>query len=339
MLLYHGDDRFAMVEAQKKLERELLDPAWRVFNFAELSGDTPLATVLEAVTTVPFGGGNRFVVVDGPAVLKGKSDDPGLDAFERQLKIGLPARAYLLFKLEKLDSRLKTVKTWLPFMRVTAFQTPAPWQMEEQLAEWVVARAKGYQRRIAPAAVTALLRATGGDRWRIDTELQKLALYTDHDNAIGVNEVARLVHAQEPDVFALTDALAKQSVGAALIALSHLRTTHVPLRILASVITLMRQWTQMKSLAEAGHSPVAIAKTLNLRSDFRVRKDLDNLSKWRASALAAALEHLLRCDLALKTGDWPTDLHALMMEQCVIGLLVDHAKSMPAEQPGRLPSA
>lgn len=319
--LFHGDDTYALNEAQQKLEASLLDPAWREFNRTALPGDTPVARIVEALVALPFGAGKRLVVVRDPAFLAGKSEDATLGALERLLETGVPDSAALLLITAKADSRLKLVKAIASAGTVREFAAAKPWQRAEQLRPWAEERLRGLGRSATPEALGLLVEATGGDRHRLGHELEKLSLYVAEGQRVDATAVRALVGGGEVEVFALTDALAAKDAAGALGALSKLLTTEHPLKVLAAVATIMRGWLRVKQLAAQGMSASAIAQALNQRSDFKIKKDLQLLRGWSVPQLEAAQGKLLALDLAVKSGQWPPDAHRTLWEKTVAEML------------------
>lgn len=319
--LFYGDDSYAVGEARQKLERELLDPSWREFNMTVLPGDAPARQIIEALLSVPFGGGNRLVVVKDPAFLAGKAEDPSVADLEAVLEQGLPDYAHLVLTSAKADSRLKLVKKLQKAGVVREFSTAKPWQLQEQLGGWIGEEVTKRQRRIAPDATAALLEATRGDRWRLLREIEKLTVYAPEGARITVEMVQEVVAGSETDVFALTDALAKKRHAEAWIALSKILTTDHPLKVLAAVATIMRNWLKLKQYAAQGMNASAIAQATGARSDFKIRKDLELIKAWRVPELEAAIALLGELDHALKTGAWPTEAQPILMEKAIAQML------------------
>jgi DNA polymerase-3 subunit delta len=319
--LFHGDDAFALAEARQKLEAKLLDPAWREFNLTALSSDTPIRKIVEALLAMPFGGGARLVVVKEPAFLAGKSEDPGLSELERVLDAGVPDSAALLLLATKLDGRLKLAKKIAEIGIVREFAQPKPWQVEEALGPWIEQLTNERQRRIAPDAVSALLAATGGDRYRVQREVEKLTTYVQEGARITTADVRALVAGGEVEVFALTEALARRQAGAALVALDRLLTGDHVLKVVAACATILRGWWRLKLLSEQGLQATAIAKETGARSDFKVRKDLEMLRGWQSSQLERALTEVLEVDLAIKAGRWTPEHHRVLMERAIANML------------------
>jgi DNA polymerase III delta subunit len=320
--LLHGDDAFAIAEARQRLEAKLLAPAWKDFNLTVLPPDTPVSKLLQSLLAVPFGAGSRVVVIKDPAFMSGKTEDPGIPDLEKLMEAGLPQGSDLVITSSKIDARLKLTKKILGVATVREYAQPKPWQVEEQLSPWVERLANDRQRRIKQDAVSALLAATGGDRYRIQREIEKLTTYAPEGTPITAEMVRTLVAGGEVEVFALTEALARRQAGPALVALDRLLTSDHALKVLAAVGTILRNWWKLKLLHEQGRSPNDIARETGQRSDFKVKKDLEMLRGWKAAELERALEAILEVDLAIKGGKWPPDAHQTLVERAIARMLI-----------------
>lgn len=319
--LFHGDDTYAVGEARKKLESELLDPGWREFNLTVLPADAPARQIVEALLAVPFGGGARLVVVKDPAFLASKAEDPSIADLETLFERGLPDYAHLVLTAPKADSRLKLVKKLQKTGVVREFSTAKPWQLQEQLGGWIGEEVQKRGRRIEPAATAALLEATRGDRWRLLREIEKLTVYAPEGARITAEMVREIAAGSEADVFALTDALARKQAAEAWQALSRVLTTDHPLKVLAAVATIMRNWLKLKQHAAQGMSAQAIAQATGARSDFKIRKDLELIRAWNVAELEAAIAVLGELDHALKTGAWPQEAQPILLEKAIAQML------------------
>ena len=168
--------------------------------------------------------------------------------------------------------------------------------------------------------MAALLEATGADRWKIQREIEKLAAAAPDGAPITAELVGELVTG-DVEVFALPNAIARKDLGQALVVLDKLLVGDHPLRVLATLTTMLRGYARIKALAERGLNATEIAKATGARSDFKVRKDLELLRKWKAAELAAALDVLLDVDLAIKEGRWPPDSHRILLERVVARMI------------------
>jgi DNA polymerase III delta subunit len=320
--LLHGDDGYALADARAKLEAKLIDPAWRDFNLTVLPSDTPGRKLVESLLAVPFGAGHRLVVVKDPAFLaSAKGEDASLADLEKLLETGLPDNTALLLMSTKLDARLKLTKKIMGLATVREFAEPKPWQVEERLGPWVETLVAAQQRRIAPDAASALLAATGGDRWRVQREVEKLTTYCPEGGRITLEMVTALVSGGDVEVFALTDALARKKAGDALVAVNKLLTSDHALKVLAAAVTVMRGWLKLKQFQARGMNAQAIASATNARSDFKIRKDLEAIKGWTAPQLERALGVLGELDVGIKSGKWPTEAHRVLWEKAIAQMI------------------
>lgn len=318
LYLFHGDDDFALESARRELEQRLLDPAWREFNLTVLPPDVPAGRLIEQLLALPFGAGKRLVVVKDAALLASREAGEGLEAF---LDAGLPEHAALLLTAAKIDGRLKLVKKLLAAAEVREFAKAKPWQLEEQLTPWVEAEVNRRKRRIAPDAAKLLVGATLGDRWRLTHEIDKLTTYASEGARIDLAMVQSLMASGEVEVFALTDALARKQPAEALEVLARLLDGEHALKVLAAVVTIVRGWLRLKRLAARGLGPSAIAQATGVRSDFKVRKDLELVRAWSVSELEHALVQLQALDAGVKSGEWASEHHRLLWEKTLVAML------------------
>src|SRR6185369_3331722 len=62
-IILAGEQEYRISKRVRALQKELVDPTWASFNFARL--DNPeLKQVIDAAATLPFGPGNRMVLID-----------------------------------------------------------------------------------------------------------------------------------------------------------------------------------------------------------------------------------------------------------------------------------
>lgn len=318
--LFHGDDAFALAAARQKLEAQVLDPAWKDFNLTALGPEASAGQAVAAAMTIPFGMGNRLVVVKDAPYLAGKTEDPGVADLEAMLEKGVPENAHLLFLSPKADSRLKLVKAIQAKGRTQEFGAANPFKLVEQLSEFVRGLAGERQRRIAPDAAATLIELTKGDKYRIQREIEKLAVAAPEGQPITVDLVRELVAGGDGEVFAITEAIARRDVGAAWVAFGRLPSNEHLLKSLAAVVSIMRNWAKMKGLQEQGLRPDAIAQALKAHP-FKIGKDLEALRGWKAAQLEAALDQLLEVDLGIKEGRWPPDAHRTLFERAIAKML------------------
>ena len=157
------------------------------------------------------------------------------------------------------------------------------------LPGWISQAARARRKQIAPPAARLLAEWVGADMARLDGEIDKLAIYVGDRKEISTEDVSAVaVAAAGVKPFALTNAIDRRNVRAALTTLSAMLTSRgEEIRTLG-----MLAWGVRKTLSSAGRS----ARADKARRDTR---------------------KLLAADLALKSGADPaTTMQLLVMNLC-----------------------
>ena len=156
VILYWGDDDFAIAKAVSKIQSGAIDPAWVSFNYEKISPDREDAAIaaLDAAMTPPFGTGKRLVwLVD--TTLMQQCSEQLLAELERTLPQVPATTILLLTSKNKPDGRLKSTKLIHKHANVQEFGLIPPWKTEE-LQQRVQIVAKELGLKIAPAAIELL---------------------------------------------------------------------------------------------------------------------------------------------------------------------------------------
>lgn len=314
--LVWGDDTHQQRQFEEALVSKVVDPGFAAMNLLVLDGEADASVVASASCTPPFGPGGRLVVVRGCRFFSGRKKEEKEEASEADVEAareadasplssvfeqGLPPNCHLLLIVEgNLDKRKALTKLAVSKATVREFSlTDTPWDKTGS-SQWISEAARQLGVGIQPEAIKALIVSTGGDRWRLSSELSKLALYTD-GQPISLQAVLDLAAPSDADVFAVLECLSKRDAMGTLRGFERLLTLDKPERVLATLSTMMRGWYKAKHLAERGVDAMAIAQDLGWKPG-RVGHELTRLKAWSASQLQAALGVLLETEIALKTG-------------------------------------
>ncbi|HEY9714334.1 MAG TPA: hypothetical protein V6C72_12765, partial [Chroococcales cyanobacterium] len=73
-----GDEEFELSRRVKQLKDSLLDPTWAQFNFTRLT-NPPVEEIIEAAATLPFGPGNKVILIDRSELFTKKRSKSGGD--------------------------------------------------------------------------------------------------------------------------------------------------------------------------------------------------------------------------------------------------------------------
>ena len=179
----------------------------------------------------------------------------------------------------------------------------------QQLREWASARVKAQGANFAAGAFDRLVSLIDGSHTgELAGEIDKLATYAN-GRAITIEDVDELVSgARKYMYYDLTDAVIEGRADRALGVLRRMDAKDQPPQLLTYM--LVRQYRQLllaQSLLREGKSASQIGDQLGIRSDFPLRKVIDQASRYPADALEAAYRRLLESDVAVKTGVMDAD--------------------------------
>ncbi len=308
----YGPNEHARRRALVVLLDELLPEADREFALDRLDGAETTATgLLSLAQTLPFMAPRRLVVVTAAQQMP-KAEQNALAPLVPRLQ----PPAVVVLEITAADPKRRAPleqplwKALAGHANLQEFKLPKP----EEAAGWLAKRAVELGAAIDATAAAALVQRLGPDPAALEQELAKLLLYLDGRGRIDGALVARLSPRQpEEDIFKLTDAIGERRPAVALGLLSDLLRFHNyrPERLLPMIARQFRQIWQVKMLQEARWQPGRPLPP-DLADRLPDPAAAARLPGWlygrlgRQAArfawpqLEAALDRLLRCDLAVK---------------------------------------
>lgn len=321
---YWGEDEFRLKLSVKNLEKKVLDPGWKTFNFDRIDGTATnvqenLVQGLNQAVTPPFGMGGRLVWIDQLPF-----SSQGTTAFFSELERTLPAvppTSHLLFTyLGKPDGRSKIVKLLQQQAQSQEFALIPPWKTEE-LQKIVRQSAQQFEIKLSNAAVEQLAEAVGNDTRQLFCELEKLKIYLGTTlRTIEVEDVARLVSATRQNSLELATAIRQGQTEEALSLVERLLQQNEPaLRICATLVKQFRTWLWVRILQEVGERDERViaqaAEVGNPKRVYFLSQEVRNLS---SQQLKQTLALLLELEMGLKQGQNPTEfLQIKVIELCL----------------------
>ncbi len=305
IILYWGDDDFAIAKAVTAIQQSSIDPAWASFNYEKIDPerDDAVITALNQAMTPPFGMGKRLVWLADTTVMQSCSAEL-LAELERTLP-QIPATTMLLLTSKtKPDGRLKSTKTVQKYANVQEFSLIPPWKTEE-LSQRVQIVAKELGLKLTKDAVQLLTESVGNNTRQLYLELEKLDLLAGgQGQEIDRLMVASLVVANTQNSLQLAAAIREGDVGTALQTIEELINHNEPaLKIVATLVGQFRTWLWVKMLLEAGEKDEKVIATAaglsNPKRLFFIKQELHGTT---ADRLAATLPRLLDLEYSLKRG-------------------------------------
>ncbi|WP_373542136.1 DNA polymerase III subunit delta [Chamaesiphon sp.] len=322
IILYWGDDDYAITKAVSAIQLSALDPAWTSFNYEKIAPEREDGAIaaLDAAMTPPFGGGKRVVWLADTTLMQQCSEQL-LGDLERTLP-QIPATSILLLTSKnKPDGRLKSTKTIQKYANVQEFSLIPPWKTAE-LSQRVQIVATELGLKLTADAIQLLAESVGNNTRQLYLELAKLQLLAGGaGQRIDRVMVSSLVVANTQTSLQLAAAIRQGDVGTALHLVSELLNHNEPaLKIVATLVGQFRTWLWVKMLLEAGEKDDRVIATAaglgNPKRLFFIKQELQSTT---ADRLAASLPKLLDLEFQLKRGGETTStLQMQTIELCRI---------------------
>lgn len=316
--IFHGPDDFTRNEKIAELRAAFSDPTVTDLNVTTLEGrDLSLSEIRHVADAMPFMADHRLVIVVGFLRANSKTDE--ITRLVDYLPTVPPTTNLVLAETDLLDKRHPVLKAAPKLAaEVIRFGGPDP----HNLREWIIQRAKERGAAIEPAAAETLGRLVGAELRTLNSEIEKLTLYTAGARPISRADVELLVpYVEEAENFGLANAIGQRNARRAYDQLHKmLDEGKHPMAILASIATQVRGLLEVKDMAERGMSPQLIAQHKGWRSDYAVKMRLKEGANFSTARLEEILALLLDIDLRIKTGriDQYLALDTLIARLCTV---------------------
>jgi DNA polymerase III subunit delta len=281
-----GDDEERKVRGVERLRRG------RAAEFFDASETGPEAVVSACNSYSLFGEG-VFVLVKNLDAWNAAQKAVVVDYLENP-----SPEADLVLLGKKLGAREKLLAAVKKSGEVHNFEPPTG----KALVRWVVGHAKKLGLELPEDVARDLIERCSGDKIRLLTETEKLALYVGEDAATHEDAEALCPPDVQSNIFAFVDNLAAGERSKALILLEDLiGTGEPPLRVTYMVRRQFRLVAQARTLFERGASQGEVAKQLKV-PPFVARKLEEQARELGDDDLERALALILDLERGLKGG-------------------------------------
>jgi DNA polymerase III subunit delta len=336
VIVLAGEEEFELTRRLDDLKKELLEPAWVSLNLTILRNPSP-AQISDAAVTLPFGPGNRVVLIDqcnlftksrqgktsseadtsttegsGPTREAAGQAKEILELFEQSLS-NVAAQTYLIFSCPRnFDSSLKFSKLVAKYASVEEFPKQRYWvgSSNPALENWCRKEARRHGAVIDDEAISYLLESSEADLRSISSEIEKAAIYLLPDNKITLEVVSRL-SSHYAHVFSLLDHWARGNRCLAFSDISELVSRRSGIPVIALLNTSLSKWINIKALAQKTTVPAELARQLNMKP-FVLNLELSRIKNLSLDYLVKKRIELARLEALVKTGQL-TDHHALAL--------------------------
>lgn len=299
--LFHGEDRFARLEAVAALRREHDADGSLTNNSAAFDGArVSLGELGAAAAAAPFLGGTRWVRVDGLCGRFGGVGRRGRQLGEwdglPDLLQQIPATTVLVFVDDELRRNNPMLEAIQPHADVREFARLKP----EEALDWLRGEVRRRDLSMSRNAAKALVDRAGGDRGALTQAVDKLALY-----AGGANVDETIVEAMVPAVrsvtiFNLVDAVAERRLSDAMRALDGVRADGVDeVQILRMLARTYRQVVVAREVVDRGGSDQDIRSAADVRFDWLARRLRRQAQRYSQETADAALARILEAEVAI----------------------------------------
>ncbi|MBY0359985.1 MAG: DNA polymerase III subunit delta [Candidatus Obscuribacterales bacterium] len=338
-----GEEELLIAERLDTLKAELLDPAWSNFNFSCIE-NPDLKQAIDAAATVPFGLGNKIVLLDRCDFFtkkRGKSDDEaptgkkaGKDKLLEDLDQALAAIApntYLIFRCNaNFDKTLKTSKVMEKHGEIEHFPKIKFWSGSNNpdMLNWGRKRAHKHGAVIDDQAIDYLAESSEGNLRMIAMEIEKTATYIYPEKRITLEHVAQL-SPHYSNVFALLDhwiAGRQNKVIENIEEILGKQQSAIP--IFAVLQTTFSKWINIKTASERVLSTMPAGRGIQRRelpaaemakklpdlgiNPWVLKLELERLSKLTLESLINKKSELTRLEDMVKSGQIK-EFHALSL--------------------------
>lgn len=306
--LFWGEEEFNIENAIRDLRKKILDPAWVLLNHKMLN-EPEIPELIEVLQTVPMMSGNLLIEIrTANLFLRGNKKASSSDKIMNRLfdtLENLNNNIHVLFICtiprdsgKKIDSVLKITKFIEKIGKIEVFNSFKTYQ-EKELAAWIIQRANAKEIKITNDAALVLLQNTGAELRRLDSELEKLKVNIMPKKLIGKEDVLSLCSTHE-NIFLMADYWLQGNKSKAVLELHKLLEKNHPLKITATLQTVIRRWLKIKIESENKNS-FEISKIVNLHK-FVVENDLKKLSRISTEKLIELKNKLTQTEYKIKIG-------------------------------------
>ncbi len=300
--LFHGEDRFARLEAVAALRQEHDADGALANNSAAFDGARiSLGELGAAVSAAPFLGGVRWVRVDG---LCGRF---GVGAGRRGRQLGewdgladlleqVPATTVLVFVDEELRRDNPLLRAIEPHAEVREFAR----LKQAEAIEWLRSEVRRRGLHMTRKAATTLVERAGGDRGALSQAVDKLSLYAGDAN-VDESIVEDMVPAvRSVTIFNLVDAVAERRLADAMRALDGVRADGIEeQQILRMLARTYRQVVVAREVLDRGGSEQDIRAAADVRFDWLARRLRRQAQRYTQETADAALARILEAEVSI----------------------------------------
>ncbi len=331
LILFRGDDTFAMQQAVADLVARVGDPGLADLNTARFDGRSASEDDLRlAATSIPFLAERRLVVLTNPKARMANA--AARDRFLALLDMLPPTTALVL--VQEDEQRWDRNSRQMDWSELPENHALVQWARKAgkraalrdfslpraaEMPGWIVKRAKESGGAFTPQAALALANLVGSDTQVASLEIDKLLLYVNRARPVEEEDVAECTaDITSVNVFDMIDALAAGQTQAALRLLSGLLEDKEPVMLFGAIVSHFRGLLLAREALADGGGQAQVSKLLPRRPPKVIEKMCAQAMRFSLPALEDVYRRLARMDMEMKSGVMAPDL-ALQMFVAEVG--------------------
>jgi DNA polymerase-3 subunit delta len=290
-----GDEAFLKRLVLDVLRRLLLGEEDNPFGWSVHAGDrATYSAVINELTTLPFLGSRRVVVVDG-ADLFVQEHRARLEKY-----VAAPVRTgVLILDVQNWPANTRLAKA-LPDAATVVCNAPQTAKVTTWCQSW---SEQHHGKKLSATAAKMLVELVGSDMGLLNQELDKLAVYVGDAKQIETGDVDRLVgRSREEDVWKIFDLIGDGNIAGALAYLDRLATQgEEPLKLLGAISSKLRSFAQTYRLTQAGLTLTQAMDEVKVPPYFR-RSTEHQMRRLTGRRLIRIYDWLLQINLGMRGG-------------------------------------
>lgn len=253
------------------------------------------ASLFAAIDSGDLFGSQKLIFAENASFLSSKNTTK-IDPAQILVRKNTDHILVLVVHSEKLDRRKKAVKE----LEKTAVLVPCKSLDAASQQSYIRESLQRLGVQVDGQTFSWLASHIGLDPMRIESELEKLAIFSDHP---GLEDTRALITIEPLDnVFVMTDALFERNGLRLLAAYRNFRAQSMEaLAVIMLLAGQVRFLFQVRVLMDDGNGADEIARILQAHP-YRIRKSMDNASRFMAEDLMDWLEQLADLEQNMKAG-------------------------------------
>lgn len=315
LVLLTGDDEYLHDLVIKKLEAEHVDPDFRDFNYRRIDclKNTPAGSLLGTLSELPTLVDQRMVVFQRVNQLNKNVSSSVAESWAEAIAPGT-------LLVVTAGGNIKDSPLWNALLRDGL-------EVDCKLAENEIdlllgSFCKKQKKRASREAISTLKERIGPNLRSLLSHLERCLLSLNEGESLTPEKVTELVpFSAEIAMWKMTRAIGDRNHREALAILDRqLDRGEQPGSILGYINTYLASLVQISGLMKSLGSAAEVARAIPRKTEFQVKKSLEELRTWSAKDLEEGFDALARADFKSKGGDGGGDprllLQMLILKLC-----------------------